>query len=310
MHYLKNNFKLIILVATLIIVATIFAIIIINKLKYVDNDEGTKVENNSNVVINKQRAKSIDLQSVIKQNQQDVLVRKIEKTEKDIEFKTQYRKNNSLAKGKMQTIQEGQDGKQNAIVKNTYKNGQLVSSEDIATEVIKTTIDRIVDVGTAAVSDTYVPIVGDELKATVDTISLRKKPTDDSEELAVVRRDEKVNFKAKDGDWYYVEYNSKLGWINKQFLKYYDQSVDDNYIQYSKEQLTQDLGISILLNKKSGLKLDQFKKILTDVNDKKKVLEDNAEYFYYAENQYNINGVFVAAVAIHESRLGSISNCK
>ena len=51
--------------------------------------------------------------------------------------------------------------------------------------------------------------------------------------------------------------------------------------------------------------LEQFKKILTDDKDKNKIFENNAEYFYYIEKQYNINGVFVAAVAIHESGWGT-----
>jgi len=35
------------------------------------------------------------------------------------------------------------------------------------------------------------------------------------------------------------------------------------------------------------------------------VFENNAQYFYYAEKQYNINGVFIAAVGIHESAWGT-----
>ena len=49
-----------------------------------------------------------------------------------------------------------------------------------------------------------------------------------------------------------------------------------------------------------------FKKIFeNDSNDKNNVFKDNAEYFYYIESQYNINGVFVAAVGIHESGWGT-----
>lgn len=63
---------------------------------------------------------------------------------------------------------------------------------------------------------------------------------------------------------------------------------------------------NIKLNKKSGLTVDDFKKILSNnENDKYKVFQDNAEYFYYIEQQYNINGVFVAAIGIHESAWGT-----
>ena len=64
----------------------------------------------------------------------------------------------------------------------------------------------------------------------------------------------------------------------------------------------------MLLNEKSGLSLAQFKKIfLDDKNDKNNVFKDNAEYFYYAEQQYDVNGIFVAAVGIHESGWGTSS---
>ena len=35
------------------------------------------------------------------------------------------------------------------------------------------------------------------------------------------------------------------------------------------------------------------------------VFKDNAKYFYYIEQQYGINGVFVAAIGIHESAWGT-----
>ena len=60
------------------------------------------------------------------------------------------------------------------------------------------------------------------------------------------------------------------------------------------------------LMKPSGLTLEQFKKILSgNKQDKNKVFEQNAEYFYYIEKQYGINGVFVAAIGIHESGWGT-----
>ena len=81
---------------------------------------------------------------------------------------------------------------------------------------------------------------------------------------------------------------------------------DENRIQYSKEALSSTLGFSMLLNTRSGLSLEQFKKILSgDSNDKNHIFEQNAEYFYYIEQQYNINGIFVAAVGIHESAFGT-----
>ena len=58
----------------------------------------------------------------------------------------------------------------------------------------------------------------------------------------------------------------------------------------------------MLLNRRSGLSIDQFRQIFEDdPNDVEGVFKDHADYFYYVEQQYNINGLFVAAIAIHES---------
>ena len=59
------------------------------------------------------------------------------------------------------------------------------------------------------------------------------------------------------------------------------------------------------LNKPSGFTLEQFKKVLTDSKDKNKIFEKNAEYFYYIEKEYGINGIFVASIGIHESAWGT-----
>lgn len=273
---------------------------------------------NYNVSITKQdKSKNIDIDEKIKQNEQDIITEKIEKIETDVEFSTQYRENNSLAKGKIQTLQEGQDGKQNSIIKSTYKNDELISSEQISSEITKVSIDKIVEIGTAGFSNNYVPIVGDTLKVTANSLSIRTEPNQNADKLITVNKDTTVTLKAKQDDWYYIMYESFLGWAPMDCLTYVNPNAsgdgDENNIQYSKEELSQDLGFSMLVNKKSYLSLEQFKKIFeNDSNDKNNVFKDNAEYFYYAEQQYNINGIFVAAIAIHESGWGtsSISNNK
>ena len=66
-----------------------------------------------------------------------------------------------------------------------------------------------------------------------------------------------------------------------------------------------NLNFNMALNKPSGFTLEQFTKALKDSKDKNKIFEKNAKYFYYIEKQYNINGMFVAAVGIHESAWGT-----
>ena len=60
------------------------------------------------------------------------------------------------------------------------------------------------------------------------------------------------------------------------------------------------------LNKSSGLTEDDFKKVLSGIpQDTKHIIEDNYKKFYEIDTKYNINGIFLASIAIHESAWGT-----
>ena len=153
------------------------------------------------------------------------------------------------------------------------------------------------------------------MQATSTTLAIRLNPDENSDKVITINKGDKVTLKAKQNDWYYVSYDNYLGWAKSESLAYVDPNGtgdgDENSIQYTKEQLTQNLGFSMLLNRPSGLTLDQFRQIFeNDSNDVNDVFKNNADYFYYIEQQYNINGIFVAAVGIHESGWGTSSISK
>ena len=310
---IRRKYIIAVVFMVILIVSIIVGIVVTKNKSYANTENINEKKTQWDVPLTKQNeSKQINLEDIVENNEKEITTQRIEKIETDVEFNTQYRENNSLAKGKIQIIQEGQDGKQNAVVKSIYKNNELISSTQISSEVTKVAIDKIVEVGTAAYSNNYVPIVGDTLESTPITLAIYVSPDSNSEKLITIKKGEKVILKARQDDWYYIQYSSYLGWAQKDNLAYVDPNGnsdgDENNVQYTKEQLTQGVGFSMLLNKKSGLTLDQFKKILSnDTNDKNKVFEDNAQYFFYAEQQYNINGLFVAAVAIHESGWGTSS---
>ena len=101
------------------------------------------------------------------------------------------------------------------------------------------------------------------------------------------------------------------GWIKSECTTYInlksnkEEQYKNQISEKTKQQLLSGLGFNMQLNKPSGLTLEQFKKVLSDSKDINKIFSDNAEYFYYIEKQYNINGIFVAAVGIHESAWGT-----
>ena len=297
------------IIAVAIVIAIIFGIYITKNISYASE------ENNKTVAVEipitpQDKSQKINIEEIVENNTKVQKIEVLEEQEIDVEFTTQYIENNSLAKGKIQVLQEGVDGKQNAILKNIYEGESLISSTQVSSRITKASVDKIVQVGTAAYSNNYVPVVGDSLKATSTTLAIRLNPDENSDKVITINKGDVVTLKAKQDDWYYVSYDNYLGWAKSENLEYVDPNGtgdgDENNVQYTKEQLTQNLGFSMLLNKPSGLTLDQFNKIFeNDSNDVNNIFKDNAEYFYYVEKQYGINGIFVAAVGIHESAWGT-----
>lgn len=81
---------------------------------------------------------------------------------------------------------------------------------------------------------------------------------------------------------------------------------NNNTVEYTKEELLKTLSKNMALNKPSGLTLEQFEKLFeNEKRDKNGIFKENAKYFYYVEQVYGINGVFVAALGIHESGWGT-----
>ena len=299
------------IIAITLVIAIIFAVL--NSFKTPKIDEVTiinPVADSSIEIVERSDDKEIDLFSIIAENERDIIIEQIIRQEMNIDFNTQYRENSSLQSGQMQTIQQGKDGKQDAITRCAYKNGQLISTSLISSVVTESSVDKIVEIGTSSVASTYVPIVGDKLQVIVNGTVLHVTSNEESQEVATLAIGEEVEMKQKEGDWFYVSKGNYVGWLKSNQVQYInpnnDGDGDENRIQYTREQLSSTLGFSMLLNTRSGLSLEQFKHILSgDSNDKNHIFEQNAEYFYFIEQQYNINGVFVAAVGIHESAFGT-----
>lgn len=175
-------------------------------------------------------ANAINLDEIIEKNAENVGNREeITVEEVELEYITKYRNNSNLYKGTREVSQEGRNGTQKITTKKIYdKNGKLIQEKQMSAVVTKSSINKIIDIGT-----------------------------------------KKREVKSK------------------------------------KESNITNLDFNMALNKPSGFTLEQFKKVLTDSKDKNKIFEKNAEYFYYIEKEYGINGIFVASIGIHESAWGT-----
>ena len=261
------------------------------------NPEETRISN----------ANKIDIDEVINTNTDNGQTVQITQKEEVLEYLTEYRTNKTLPKGVSYVVQEGRQGTQNITIKSTYKDGELLSEEQVGASVIKASYNKIIEIGGASYTSNYKVKTGDTVYVTSDELGLMETASEESRKITTLKRNDNLKILKITQNWYEVSYQNMTGWVKNECTTYIN-SKEKNETKGStktKQELNSNLSFNMALNKPSGLSLEQFKKILNDSKDKNKIFTNNAEYFYYIEKQYNINGVFVAAVGIHESAWGT-----
>ena len=261
------------------------------------NPEETRISN----------ANKIDIDEVINTNTDNGQTVQITQKEEVLEYLTEYRTNKTLPKGVSYVVQEGRQGTQNITIKSTYKDGELLSEEQVGASVIKASYNKIIEIGGASYSSSYKVKAGDTVYVTSDELGLMETNSEESRRITTLKRNDNLKILKITQNWYEVSYQNMTGWVKNECTTYIN-SKEENETKEStktKQELNSNLSFNMALNKPSGLSLEQFKKILNDSKDKNKIFTNNAEYFYYIEKQYNINGVFVASVGIHESSWGT-----
>lgn len=282
----------------------------INKNSNQNNEESNIQNNYANLENTAIQTIDINLKEIIDNNTQNIRKEEIIKKEIDLEYTTRYTDNPNLPKGMLQVLQEGIDGKQEIYVKKTYDGEELVKEEQIGSKVTKSPINKMVAIGTGSYASNYNIKIGDTLYVTTSLLAVRIEANDQANKLISLNKNTQVKLLQQKDEWYQIQYQSYIGWAKAECLTYLNPNSEkiDNSItsQYTKQQLLNKLNFNMKLNEPSGLSLEQFKKIFANESkDTKKIFADNAQYFYYAEKQYGVNGVFLAAVAIHESAWGS-----
>lgn len=256
-------------------------------------------------------ASKIDIEKILEENVEQIKREEFIVEEVELEYITTYRNNSELPKGILQVVQEGREGKQQITIKRTYQNEELISEEQVSIKITKASINKIVEVGTGNYSSNYKVKVGDTLYVTSDRLSVMSEANEVSQKVATLKTGDELKLLEIQGEWYKISSGSTIGYVKSECTTYinpnqkYEEESQTGTSGKSKSQLLATLSFNMQLNKPSRLTLEQFKKVLSDSKDVNKIFANNAEYFYYIEKQYNINGIFVVAVGIHESNWGT-----
>lgn len=244
---------------------------------------------------------------ITNENTKDTVTEELEKVERDVEFTTKYIETDKIAIGTIQVLQEGMDGKEAVTIRKTYIDGELTKEEQLETKLIKSQLEKIVQVGKGPASLRYTINEGDLVYVTPNLLAIYLEPDKSSKKIITINKQTGVYAIKVENDWVKVKYGNYVGWAKKECLskeitktELKDEDLKD------KNEILSNVSENMELNKVSGLSIEQFKKVLTgNSQDKNNVFNENYEYFYYAEKQYNVNGIFLAAVAIHESNWGT-----
>ena len=259
-------------------------------------------EEDVNIEINRHR---LNAHNIIISNAALETVKEQVVEERDIPFETVNQDCSYLPKGEKNTIQKGEVGKKDVTVVKTYENGEFVEETILNETKTKDYLPEIITVGTSEFLAKIKAHLNDTLYLTTDS-TLRKEADDKSEEVAKLEKYIDVKLlELPSEEWCKVAYDSIEGYLPTKVLT----SATATPAMPEKNRIKKILdkvNIEMELNKPSGLTLKDYQKIFKNLpSDTNNIFEDNAEAFYNAEKNYNINGIFLASLGIHESSWGT-----
>lgn len=307
----KNSMKATLkkIIYILIFIISLLCIVIFYDKYFIKNKVYAKEVGSSTENIKISNASLIDIEKILENMQAQKNKEEYSVEEVELEYITKYRNNPNLPKNTIQVIQEGREGKQQITTKKEYNNEQLVKEEQVSIKITKAAVDKIVEVGTGNYTNQYKVKVGEDLYVTSDRLSVMSEPNEKSQKVATLEKGEKLKLIQIINEWYEISSGSIAGYVKAEATTPINKEIQNDKNKSNntktKSELISKLNFNMALNKPSGLSLEQFKKVLSDEKDINKIFINNAEYFYYIEKQYNINGIFVAAIGIHESAWGT-----
>ena len=257
------------------------------------------IEEISEYELNRHR---LNIQNIISENADMDKVKEQVTEERDIEFETKYNNNATLPKNEEIVTQEGSLGKENVTAIKTYENGNFVEEIILNKEKLVEPVAKLIDIGTSEFLAKHKVHIGDTMYF-IDTAKLKETADDSATDVAEVKKSLDVKLlELPSEEWCKVSFDNVEGYIKTSNLtsSYTTPNITE------KNRIQKILIIEMELNKASGLTLNDYKKIFTGIpNDTNKIFQNNYTAFYNAEKKYNINGIFLASIAIHESGWGS-----
>ena len=246
-----------------------------------------------------------DVYAILSENMSNTEQKEIFDQEEDIPFETVYVSNKDKPDGETKTLQEGIIGKKIVTYVRSYENNNIIEQTSIGERILQENQKEIIEIGTSKVLKQYNIHIGDKLYVSEDT-DLKKNVNVNSDKWVIIPKYYDVKtLEIIDETWIKVSYNDKnTGYILTDYLT--SETLTPGITELCrKTKILNKVNFNMVLNEPSGLSLDDYKKILSNqAQDTNNVFKENYKAFYDAEQKYEINGVFLVSIAIHESGWG------
>lgn len=262
----------------------------------------TPVEAMSEFELNRHR---LNIQNIISENADINRVKEQVVEARDVEFETTYNNTPTLPKGEEIIVQEGGLGKDNFTVVKTYENGNFLEEIILSKEKLQDPVEKIINLGTSEFLAKHKIHIGDTIYLVTDG-ALKESADNSSNDVAEIKKSLDVKLiDLPNEDWCKVSFDNIEGYIKTSNLT--SSYTTPNIVEKNRiQRILLKVNINMALNKTSGLTLNDYKKIFTGLsNDTNNIFEDHYSVFYNMEKKYNINGIFLASIAIHESGWGT-----
>ena len=245
---------------------------------------------------------SVDILKIMVEN--NYSNKKIVNEERKIEFAKEEIEDDQLPKGEKKVVQKGKKGKKQVKALQQYENNVFISEEILESVETEQPVNEIVHIGTSEFLEKFKVHIGEEMYL-LETTELKKEAKKEAEDLTTINRYLNFEILQVSKDWTKVKYKEFEGYLPNDKLTSEEITPlikEQNRIALIKDSLSKDMDLTL----PSGLTLSDYKTILGyNTSDKNSIFADNYEAFYNAEQTYGVNGIFIAAVGIHESAWGT-----
>ena len=165
-------------------------------------------------------------------------------------------------------------------------------------------MEQIINIGTSEFLAKHQVHLGDTMYVNT-AVTVRETASDSASSVCEIPETLDVKLLELSDSWCKISYDDKQGYVKATSLVSAT-SAPEMVEKARKQRILRDVKLDMPLNKKSGLAVSDFKKVLSgNSNDTNKIFENNSQAFYDIEQKYNINGLFLASLAIHESGWGT-----